>query len=67
MMTQTGHNLMKLWMQQLLVCADNVILLGENINTMNKNKEALSDTTKDVGLEAKTTKYMLMPCHQNVE
>jgi hypothetical protein len=53
---------------QLLVCSDNVNLLGDNIYTMNKNTETLSDASKEVGLEvnAEKTKYtMLLSCHQN--
>jgi hypothetical protein len=52
---------------QLLVCADNVDLLGDNINTTKKNTETLIDTSKEVGLEvnAEKTKYMLLSCHEN--
>jgi hypothetical protein len=50
---------------QLLVCADDVNLLGDNIDT--KNTETVNDATKEVGLEvnAEKTKYMLLPRHQN--
>jgi hypothetical protein len=45
---------------QLLAYADNI--LGENIDTIQKNKEALLDASKEVGLEVNSekTKYMLM-------
>jgi hypothetical protein len=36
---------------QLLVCADDVNLLGDNVDTINKNTEAPVDTIKEVGLE----------------
>jgi hypothetical protein len=53
--------------QQLLVYANNNDnLLGENINIIKKNTEALLDSTKVVGQEvnADKTKYMLMCRHQ---
>jgi hypothetical protein len=50
---------------QLLVYADVVSLLGDNIDTIKKNTESLA--SKEVGLEASTgkTKYMLPSRHQN--
>jgi hypothetical protein len=52
--------------RQLLVYADNVNLLGDNIDTTKKNT-ALIDASKEVGLEVNTekTKYMLLSRHQN--
>jgi hypothetical protein len=52
---------------QLLVYADDAILLGCNIDTINKNTETLTDAGKEVGLEvnAEKTKYMLMS-HQQI-
>jgi hypothetical protein len=52
---------------QLLVYADDVNLLGDNIDAIKKNMETLIDASKEVGLEVNTekTKYMLLSRHQN--
>jgi hypothetical protein len=52
---------------QLLAYADNVNLLGDNIDIINKNTETLIDASKEVGLEVNVeeTKYMLVPRDQN--
>jgi hypothetical protein len=52
---------------QLLVCSDDVNLLGDNIDTMKKNTESIADTSMQVGLEVNTgkAKYMLPSHHQN--
>jgi hypothetical protein len=52
----------------LLVYADDVNLLGDNIDTIQKNTETLIDAIKEVGLEinVEKTKYMLLSRHQNV-
>jgi hypothetical protein len=53
---------------QLLAYADDVNLLGHNIDTMKKNTETLIDASKEVGIEInlEKTKYMLLSRHQNV-
>jgi hypothetical protein len=55
------------WTHQLLLCADNVNLLDDNIDTIKKNMETLIGSSKEVGLEVNTekTKYMLLSRHQN--
>jgi hypothetical protein len=47
---------------QLLAYSDDINILGENIDTMQKNTEALLDASKEVDLEVNSdkTKYMLM-------
>jgi hypothetical protein len=52
---------------QLLVCADDVNLQGDNINITKKSIDTLIDASKEVGLEVNTekTKYMLLSRHQN--
>jgi hypothetical protein len=41
---------------QFLVHTDDINLLGVNINTIMKNKEAVIDTIKEVGLEGNVEK-----------
>jgi hypothetical protein len=52
---------------QLFVYADDVNLLGDDIDTTQKNTDTLIDASKEVGLEENTkkTKYMLLSHHQN--
>jgi hypothetical protein len=53
---------------QLLAYADNVNLLGDNIDTIKENTESLIDASKEVGLEINVdkTKCMLLSRTQNI-
>jgi hypothetical protein len=44
---------------QLLAYADDVNLLGGNIDNINKNTEALIDASKEVGLEVNVEKLSI--------
>jgi hypothetical protein len=53
---------------QLLAYADDVNLLGDNIDTIKKSTETLIDASKEVVLEInlEKIKYMLLSLHRNV-
>jgi hypothetical protein len=53
---------------QLLVYADDLNLLGDNVDSIKKNIETLIDASKEVGLEVniEKTKYMLLSRRQNI-
>jgi hypothetical protein len=52
---------------ELLVCADDLNLLRDGIDTAQKNKESLIYASKEVGLQvnAEKTKYMFLSRHQD--
>jgi hypothetical protein len=51
---------------QLLIYADDVNLLGDDIETIKKNTQTLIDAGKEVGLEVNTEKLnMLLSRQQN--
>jgi hypothetical protein len=54
---------------QLLAYADDVNPLGDNIDTINRNTETLTDSSKEVGLEVNVekTKYMSVSHDQNAD
>jgi hypothetical protein len=54
---------------QLLAYADDVNLLLDNTDTINKNTKTLTDASKEVGLDAnvETTKYMLVSHYHNAD
>jgi hypothetical protein len=54
---------------QVLAYVENVNLLGDNIDIINKNTETLFDTCKEVGLKVNVekTKSMLVSRYQNAD
>ena len=53
---------------QLLVYANGVNMLGENLQTVSENTEIFIKACKDIGLEVNSekTKYMMTSSHRNV-
>jgi hypothetical protein len=53
--------------RQLLVCADDINILGRSIHAIKKNTKALVVASKEIGLEvnAEKTKYVVMSHNQN--
>jgi hypothetical protein len=47
---------------QLLVYADDMNLLRDNIDTIKKNTETLTDASKEVGLQADAEKLIICCC-----
>jgi len=52
---------------QLLICADDINLLGDSTNTTKENTKTLLDASRNFGLEinAEKTDYTIMSRHQN--
>jgi hypothetical protein len=50
------------WTHHLLVFADDVDLLGNNVGTLKKTPETLNDASKEVGLEINAEKISICFC-----
>ena len=66
MVTNTGLDMNSKY--QLLVYADDVNKLGENLQTIRKNTEIFIKSSMDIGLEVNSekTKYMITSRQQNI-
>jgi hypothetical protein len=55
------------WIYKILAYANDVNLLGDNLDTINENTETLMDDSKEVGLEinVEKPKYIFISHHQN--
>ena len=64
---QANHDGLKLknGTNQLLVYVDDVNILGGRVHTIKKNTEALVVRSKETGLNAGNTKYMVISRDQN--
>jgi hypothetical protein len=62
---QVGLNLIGTY--QLLIYANDVNILGDDIDTIEKNAQTLIDVSKEIGLQVNTekTKYMSLSRHHN--
>ena len=66
-MLVTGEGLELNETTQLLVYADNVVLLGDDVNTIKRNAGILIVKSKEIGLEVNVekTKYIITSRYQN--
>jgi hypothetical protein len=53
-------------MHQVMAYADDVNLLRDDIDTINKNTDTLIEASMEVDLEVEKTKYTLLSHHQSV-
>jgi hypothetical protein len=50
---------------QLPVYVGGMNLLGDNVDTVNKNEKIVIDASKEVGPEVNEEKFMLLSCYEN--